>query len=698
MRWRLHGLLALATVIVSLGNAQPAEEVVDDPDTYWDERLMPIIAPHIEASKTWTPVENIDWSQTRLEANEPLAPTGYDSEIDPARLEKLFAALNLDYPGLEEVKAFYNAGDLDAAGLALVEYYRARDWPEVLLTVDEPASANTYIVVELAMIDIFTQGQVFGRQPRQENGLLDWHNKGPRDDPEWAWWLNRMGSLPRAVALWETTGDPRYVEFVDSHLADWVLANPYPNTRTFSAPWRPLEVARRIDKSWIDTLIRLRHAKDFSVETRLLAISSIPDHADAMLTYPSFSGNHLLTEKVMLAQLATAFPEFKNAGLWLEDAVITVVDLLGEQVYPDGSYEELTNHYQLVALGSFQRFLELLEAANAEELIAKVKPTIESMWNYFAYVMRPDGYGPLNNDSDRENNRKELRRALRWFDHPDWIYLASQGGEGVEPPLPASRFFPWAGHALMRDGWDEDAQWAFFDIGPYGSDHQHLDKLHLSVSFGGKDFLVDSGRYDYQPGATRDYFSGPYGHNIILLDDQWPLPGPNKVGEPMDVTAIIEDDADRFGSSVHFPARPLEGKGPRTHNRNVLYLRGYGWIVFDEVIVFEPTKVTARWLFHPDREVVRVDDELQTADTDGPNMRLVPFSPTPWDIQLLRGQTEPFEAGWYSPQFTIRHPATQAIFETTISRPTTFIWAIAPDDQRGNRVVETAARQVDNPN
>lgn len=665
-----------------------AQEVVDDPDTYWDERLIPIIAPIIEESKAWTHADNISWSEITLAPEEAL-PQKASLDISNARLQKLLGQLDLTRPGLESVKAFYEAREMTKAAYALVEYYRAKRWPDVLIT-NEPATANDYILVELAMIDIFTQGQVFGRQPRQANGLLDWENGGPRNDPEWAWWINRMGYLARAASLWEATGDSRYPEFVSRQLNDWVEANPYPNARSFSGPWRPLEVARRIDTSWLEVFIRMKHSPEFTIEARLRLLSSIPDHADALLNHPSFFGNHLLTEKVMLAQLAVAFPEFKRSSVWLKDAVDTVVGLLEKQVYPDGAYEELTNHYQWVALGSFQRFLALLESGGAKELSERVKPTVELMWNYFAYVMRPSGYGPLNNDSDLINNREVLADALKSFDRPDWDFIASNGERGVEPEGPPTQFFPWAGQAIMRDGWDKDAQWAFFDIGPYGSDHQHNDRLHLSVSFGGKDFLVDSGRYDYKPGPARDYHTGPLGHNTIMLDGRAPLTGPEKVLEPLQVNVDYENEFQQFVAQIYFPSDTLHGKAFKKVTRVVDYTPGEGWLVTDEIIAYGPTKVECRWLFHPDRIVEKGDQGLLTKDIEGANLRLAIDNDCDfdWDVKLYRGQKIPFQAGWYSNSFTSRQAATQAVFTTYITKPSKFSWRItpaAPDQATENR-------------
>jgi len=667
-------LLWLASISVAL--AQADGEIVDDPSTYWDERIMPIIEPIIERSNTWAPAENIDWEGVKLAPEEAL-PRKQTLDIKPERIRGLLEKLDLNRPGLERVRELFQSGKLDDAGYALVEYYRAKPWPKVLKDAKPPTHLD-YALVELAMLDIFVQGQVFGRQPRKKNGLLNWEHGGPRNDPEWAWWINRMGYLRSAVRLWESTGDPRYPAFASEQLNDWVLANPYPGVRTYSAPWRPLEVARRIDSSWLDVLIRMRHSPDLRPEARLRLLSSIPDHADALLNHPSFSGNHLLTEKVMLAELAVAFPEFKDAQTWLSDSVKTVVSLLDEQAYPDGSYEELTNHYQWVALGSFQRFLELIEMGGASELVARARPTIENLWNYFAYVMRPNGYGPLNNDSDLINNREVLQNALDWFDRPDWDYLASAGQRGEKPTGSPTRFFPWAGHAIMRSGWEEDAQWAFFDLGPYGADHQHNDRLHLSIAFGGKDFLVDSGRYDYTPGPARDYHTGPLGHNTIMLDGRAPLPGPNKVGSPMNVQAIITPEHQSFGASVYFPADTLHSKASKQAHRQVEFFPELGWVITDEIIAYGPTKVEARWLFHPERNVELIDHSAVTTDEEGENIRIVLDSDLHWQTHLYLGQTLPFQAGWYSDSFTTRQQASQAVFTTYINGPVTMQWLIAP--------------------
>lgn len=54
--------------------------------------------------------------------------TGYTTEVNAQTSvnEKIFSLLNLDYPGLEQVKALYQAQKKEEAAQALLSYYRER--------------------------------------------------------------------------------------------------------------------------------------------------------------------------------------------------------------------------------------------------------------------------------------------------------------------------------------------------------------------------------------------------------------------------------------------------------------------------------------------------------------------------------------------------------------------------------------------
>ena len=86
---------------------------------------------------------------------------------------------------------------------------------------------------------------------------------------------------------------------------------------------------------------------------------------------------------------------------------------------------------------------------------------------------------------------------------------------------------------VMRSGWGKDAHWGFFDAGPHGiSGHQHYDKLHLSVAAHGRPLLVDNGRFTHRQDIWRQYFTGSYGHNVILVNGHGQHEGIEVVVEP----------------------------------------------------------------------------------------------------------------------------------------------------------------------
>ena len=53
--------------------------------------------------------------------------------------------------------------------------------------------------------------------------------------------------------------------------------------------------------------------------------------------------------------------------------------------------------------------------------------------------------------------------------------------------------------AVMRSGYERNATWLWFDVGPFGSNpfHANKDKLNLLVHAHGSMLLVDSGRFAY---------------------------------------------------------------------------------------------------------------------------------------------------------------------------------------------------------
>jgi hypothetical protein len=382
-----------------------------------------------------------------------------------------------------------------------------------------------------------------------------------------------------------------------------------------------------------------------------------------------------------LATLATAWPEFKESKNWLDYTIGTMTASMKEQVYPDGVQTELTSSYHQVALSNFELFNSICKKAEVS-LPAYFTETIASMWNYLAWTIRPDGYGVLNNDGDLTFNRGRLLKVAEELKRDDWKYIVSNGKQGKEPQTGPSVFFPWAGQLVSRSRFDEDAQWSFFDIGPWGTGHQHNDKLHLSVFAYGRDLLVDAGRFAYRGEVAkkfRGYALGSQGHNVILIDHKGQAPGPTRATEPVarpDCQISTRHDIAR-GSFDRF--NDLEGTA--RHTRTLYYERNKFWIVVDQIETDRPRTIEALWHWHPGCRVSTEGQKVFTMNDRG-NLQIIPAGRQSWKVTLVKGQETPEIQGWYSREYNIYEPAPTAVYSTNIERSSTFVWLLYPSSGR----------------
>jgi hypothetical protein len=585
------------------------------------------------------------------------------------RLEGLFEALDPGHPGIRPIRDSWNSGQHSEAATALATYFEDKRVPKAIL---QPllVPANQSGQAEAALEDRFYLLGKWCTIPTTEDGSLDWEYRGPGDDKELAWMLNRHDALPVLARAWEESGDPSYRAKANSLWRDWISSNPYPSRLTFSAQWRALEVARRINNSWLH-VARIPGLLD--TETRLLVLSSILDHADALKNHSSFwGGNHLITEKLALLTLAVACPEFTAAKEWQGHAIGKIDDQIMKQSYPDGSYKELSNHYQRVVLLNAQHFLQLLSKVQPDYRESEIYQRITAMWDFFAGVMKPDGTGPINNASDRELNALHIEAAWQFHNRLDWLAMATHGVKGQLPPGSPSKLYPWAGQAILRSDWGPRADWIYFDAGPYGTAHQHVDRFHISASINGRQVLTDSGRYTYQPGPWRTYFKGPASHSVILLDGSPAQQGPRKVSSPMPVlfqeteAVVVTGARSQFTFDHAVPGL----NAPVPWVRVVAYDKQGFALIFDHLVTFKNHTIESRWHFHPTISEEEANGYLTLAHPSGV-----------LEQTLQRGSTASPPGGFHSVDYDRKEAAILLRQSGNINRPTTMAWVLQSPDE-----------------
>jgi len=598
-------------------------------------------------------------------------------ELYPNLIEELFESYNLDFPGLEKVKQAADSGYWVEAGNSLLDYYRYNGHASHLRVKQPEASSRSIAEADTTLNDVFFVQNVRGKVPLLPDGHRDWYYKGPNNDREWAWLSNRHTQINQVLSAYYETGNPKYAKYIDLFLRDFIVKSmPYPAEKRSESIWRGLEVAARA-KVWSRIFYGMVNDSNYSASTLILMLSSLPDHAHYNRNF--HAGNNWLTMEISaLATVATNFPEFKNAEEWLDYSILTMTESMKGQVYPDGVQTELTSHYHNVALKNFDLFKEICDRAN-RQLPDFFNQTLEQMYSYIAHVVRPDGNRILNNDGDRGSDVELIENGAKIYNHPEWEYIISNGKKGTAPADGPSYFYPWAGHLISRSGFDADAHWSFFDVGPWGSGHQHNDRMHISISAFGRDLLVDGGRFAYTGEVAtkyRPYARGSQSHNVILIDGQGQAAGIPVETKPVPQHLYaVTDEADyASGTFEEF----INVEGSVRHTRSVLYVHGQYWIVVDNIITDRPREIDVLWHWHPECEVVKQKKRVVSTANERGNLAVIPVSKGKWDIDFIKGQETPEIQGWYSEEYNRFEPNVATIYSSKIKSNTTFVWLLQP--------------------
>ena len=603
----------------------------------------------------------------------------------PEQMKTMLGEFNLNHQGLEKVKKAFAEDKIEEASKYLLEYYEKGNTAQYLRKVQPEKTTETVALADTILNNVFVIQNIRGEVPYGDDGHRDWYYKGPNNDREWAWLSNRHSQINYVLSSYFETGNPKYAEYIDLFLKDFIIKSmPYPAVKSSTSVWRGLEVAAR-SKVWSRIFYGLLNSEFLSPSTKLLMLSSFPDHAHYNRNF--HGGNNWLTMEISaLATVATNFPEYKNSTAWLDYSIETMIGSMENQVYADGIQTELTSHYHNVSMFNFELFKDICDNAN-KPLPDFFNQTIEDMYSYIAHAIRPDGYRILNNDGDRGSDRNIILKASKKFNNAEWEYIASNGKSGAKPLNGPSWFYPWAGQLISRSGYDADAHWSFFDIGPWGSGHQHNDKMHISISASGRDLLVDAGRFAYTGEVAkkfRRYAKGSQGHNVILVDGKGQAPGPRLADKPLsEVHYKITDDFDYAWNSFD-KFNNLTGVGK--HTRSLFYVRGNFWIVVDNIETDRPRTIETLWHLHPSCEIQIQKKGVLSTNNEKGNLQIIPVGKAKWKVDLVKGQDTPEIQGWYSPEYNKYEPNVASIYSTKIKSNATFVWVLFPSDEAGPKI------------
>ncbi|MCK5853525.1 alginate lyase family protein, partial [bacterium] len=583
--------------------------------------------------------------------------------------------LNLDYPGLEKVKNAYKEEKKLLAAYEVAEYFRRMKHP--VWENSPPIKKN---ISDIAADKVVRHEFAFGDSTIHFGKRIDYRNN-PTKNTEWLWGLNDMRHWVTLLDGYINTSNEIYAREFNRDVIDWTVRNPAPPFRLTRNPsWRNLEAGDRMAYTWPQSFFGFLASPSFQTQAVQIMLASMWSHGQHITHFPSglhFSSNWSIVESNGLVDLGMYFPEFKDAKKWVDTGFRRLSNQMDLQIYPDGVQHELASGYHYYCLRSFYKAYDVA-LKTGTSIPLDYTNTLEKMYEYLMYISSPARMAPPCNDSGRFSVGDATKIGAETFKRQDMLYIATNGKEGIEPQK-TSLQFPYAGQSVMRSDWSPQSWYLFFDAGPTGVNHQHEDKLHISVSAFGRIFLTDGGKGSYIPNKWRRYLISTQAHNTIIIDGQSQQRIPQKKTHRTETPLInqwISNDKMDFASGTY-----SSGYGDEhidvVHSRYIIFKKKEYWLVLDVLKGKGEHKFES--LFHFTPCSLKTDSQTNTIETlfdDGRNIKITSKSTTPLNLNIIEGAENP-EQGWivFSGK---RVAAPTAVFSGRTFLPLTIATVIQP--------------------
>ncbi|MCZ6675147.1 MAG: alginate lyase family protein, partial [Verrucomicrobia bacterium] len=386
------------------------------------------------------------------------------------------------------------------------------------------------------------------------------------------------------------TGNEVYARTLIRHMVDFTKNAPIRLAKNINIqtdytinPWNWVLQHWRIMR-WIDTLGFLKDSPSLADSAYLRILLHLWQEVDWLVPRINL-GLHNGTLGNLRAVLYASlnFPEVKNADGWFSEALGLFRSFIGTYFYPGEVSVELTLGYSSAVLAQCLKIYRALPASTMKDNIGDA---LEKLVDGHVGLMKPDRSLPRYGDHGNYDLRIDLlEKAGRLFNRPDLLSLTIENSNHPNPPYLSfptqSRPYYLSGYYAMRDGWGKNAQYLCMDSGPFGTNHQHADKLSITVSADGANFIVDPGTSIYnstQPGPRYDLRFG-FLHNSITIDgiDQNAGWDQHYQFDVLDNRWVTNPVYDFIEGSYDFRSSGLD----IIHKRSIFYKRGEYWLLLD---------------------------------------------------------------------------------------------------------------------
>lgn len=467
------------------------------------------------------------------------SPTAEDN-ID----ESLFAHINLDYPGLERVKAQYEQKQYYYAACELLTYYRNRGHvqnPNIdLLT--PTISENEQNIADQALerrfyIRNFKEGVSNGKEVYysfDQNGKIDWETKAnSMSDQEFRNQLHRHQWMPAQAKAYRVTGNEKYFNSWKSTYTDWMNTYPIPEGKVDAknVPWHNLQPTERV-RDRLNILPYFIQSTNFTPGWLATVLKATAQEVDVIRNgYDNEGSNIRLTQDKVVATAGILLPEMKKAEEWRTEGLDLVTKELATQFNEDGVHNQLDPSYHIAAISDFNDMYHIAKVNGYEDKL----PTdyfnrLNKAAHFVADIIFPnytiDNYNDTRNSSYTKSVLlKNLKRYAEIFPNDETLqWLATERRQGKAPDKLMSKY-EVSGYYMLRNGWDENSTMMVLKNNNNAKNEWHCqpDNGTFSLYRKGRNFFPDAGVYSYgvsgESYRQRQKYRATKLHNTLTVDE-----------------------------------------------------------------------------------------------------------------------------------------------------------------------------------
>ena len=538
--------------------------------------------------------------------------------------------LNTEIPALALAAEYWKTGKTAKAEHTFAEYIKSVLNPEIYFQIPDTDYDNKWINEnenEISVANRICEGKLMSCGVMHDFGDVDrvnWeYNPTYNGYEEWPWQLNRHPEFQLLGRAYRKSHDEKYACAYATLLRSWIETAECPEDISGykTITWRTIEAGIRMSKNWHYAIHAFLNSPSVDDHLWVLTFKSIWEHAYRLTKNPT-KNNWLIMEMTGLIHIANIYTFFRESDTWRSYGFRRMTEEFSIQLYDDGFQFELSSGYHWVCIMNYQFVIDnsLLYGAKIPK---EFMDGIRKMYSIYPKLVRPDGRLPDINDGGSSFVPLIMDIGLHYFPN-DSELLSFRDGKNRENFIPKTVVMPYSGMAIMRDGFESDGIWAFFESAPFGKSHQHEDKLNFLLYAYGKNMLDDSGNFIYDSSNMRKYILSTRSHNTGLVDGLGQNRRQNYHWQKEDIKKLSDLSVEEKDGITIATGSYQEGYGPElipvTHKRTVYFYRnGIGgsdpfFVLHDSFSSMDGRSHTYEVSFQLGREPLTIKHGQATAD------------------------------------------------------------------------------------